>query len=147
MLVCVVDRVFDGGEGSGKKPRLTVDTSRDCQPLCEALSSNESFTSSFIGEEREGESCAIDTVFFPESDCHHGDARQPLPSSGLSAYLEDIDSEEELDEMDGPSPFNDPADRPHGKDGLLVMMDKLDRDVTVVEQRILRLEKKQVGVV
>lgn len=27
------------------------------------------------------------------------------------------------------------------------MMDRLDRDITVVEQRILRLEKKQVGVV
>ena len=53
LFVCVIDRVFDGGEG--KKPRLTVDTSRDCQPLCEALSSNESFTSSFIGEREEGE--------------------------------------------------------------------------------------------
>lgn len=63
LFVCVIDRVFDGGEG--KKPRLTVDTSRDCQPLCEALSSNESFTSSFIGEREEGEGAravAIDTV-------------------------------------------------------------------------------------
>lgn len=32
-----------------KKPRLIVDTSRECQPLCEALSSNESFSSGHIG--------------------------------------------------------------------------------------------------
>lgn len=36
-------------EISLKRPRLTVDTSRETQPLCEALSSNESFLSSLGG--------------------------------------------------------------------------------------------------
>lgn len=39
----------DDLEFIGKRPRLTVDTSMNCQPLCEALSSSESFMSSSQG--------------------------------------------------------------------------------------------------
>ena len=52
IMLCVIVNTFFcriPEDGASKRPRLTVDTSRDCQPLCEALSSNESFTSNFIG--------------------------------------------------------------------------------------------------
>ena len=53
-----VNENLDNGEQDGtedevefvsKRPRLTVDTSINCQPLCEALSSSESFMSSSQG--------------------------------------------------------------------------------------------------
>lgn len=66
---------------------------------------------------------------------------------GLSAYLEDIVSDEELDEIEATPPTNaESGHHLHGKDELLTMMDKVDRDITLIEQMIQSLEKKQVGV-
>ncbi len=60
---------------------------------------------------------------------------------GLSAYLEDIDSDEELDEIVATPPTND---KPRGKDELLSLMDQVDQDITTTEQRLMTLENKQV---
>ena len=63
-------------------------------------------------------------------------------TSGLSAYLEDIVSDEELDEIIATPPTDD---RPRGKDELLLLMDQVDFDITSIEQRIITLENKQVN--
>lgn len=125
-----------------KKPCLMVDTSRDCQPLCEALSSNESFISS-ITESHDSEPV-------PPSSC------PPVSTSGLSAYLEDIVSDEDpmLDDMETTPPPQDshtpPPPSMHemecqrpSKEELLTMMEKVDSDISNVEQRILTLEKRE----
>lgn len=70
----------------------------------------------------------------------------PVPASGLSAYLEDIDSDEELDEIE-PSVKEEETSKPHGKDDLLSMMDKVDREIASIEQRISSLEAKQASFV
>lgn len=149
-----LSRLKSTDEYSNKKPRLIVDTSRECQPLCEALSSNESFSSGHIGKPYYKEliccvktfSC-IDNENFNKPDGCEG-AWQPVPSSGLSAYLEDIDSDEELDEIEPlPSVKEEESTKPQGKDDLLVMMDKVDRDIASIEQRISSLEAKQASLV
>ena len=71
-------------------------------------------------------------------------------ASGLSAYLEDIVSDEEpLEEPPPPSspqtskgpPASDPA---RSKEELLQLMERVDREITSTEQQITVLEKRQV---
>lgn len=79
-------------------------------------------------------------------------------TSGLSAYLEDIVSDEEplLDDVETTPPPNESNTPPPessitewvesspSKEELLQMMEKVDRDITAIEQQISVLEKRQV---
>lgn len=75
----------------------------------------------------------------------------PITGSNLSAYLEDIVSDEEpLDEATPPQSKTPPPSSPVSKwavesktkEELLLMMETLDRDIATVEQQISLLEKQ-----
>lgn len=67
-------------------------------------------------------------------------------ASGLSAYLEDIVSDEEPLEEPPASPQATPtvSDSARSKEELLQLMERVDREITTAEQQITILEKKQV---
>lgn len=87
----------------------------------------------------------------------------PLPSQGpgLSAYLEDIESDEGdlmVDDDEKPlgtpppevAPPTPPAtsgglNSQHSKEQLLQKMETVDRDITATEEQISTLQKRQVG--
>lgn len=79
------------------------------------------------------------------------DSTTPV-ASGLSAYLEDIISDEEpLEETTPPGAAKTPPppqlDTPtlRSKEELLQLMERVDRDITSIEQQISVLEKRQVS--
>jgi hypothetical protein len=122
--------VLESYDRSNKRPRLTVDTTY--QSLCEALSSNESMFNSPGG----------------------GDV-EPQVASSLSAYLEDIVSDEEpIEEATPPHdgsktpPPSSPSStkwtthETMSKEELLLTVEKIDRDITSIEQQITSLEKQ-----
>ena len=66
-----------------------------------------------------------------------------MMGAGLSAYLEDIVSDEEpmmSDDMDTTPPPSLPT-----KDELLQMMEKVDRSIATVEQQISILQRRHVS--
>lgn len=70
-----------------------------------------------------------------------------IPSVHYSAYLEDILSDEEPMLDDTPPPKTPPTSVKEGcsKEELLVMMERVDRDISTTEQQISLLEKRKVS--
>ena len=81
----------------------------------------------------------------PATDAGGGHPSPPTAgaASGLSAYLEDIVSDEDpmTDDMD----TTPPTSHLPSKDELLQMMEKVDRSIATVEQQISILQRRHVS--
>lgn len=123
-----------------KRPRLYVDVSRRTSTSFDTPNSADSVASSNFSNATSNAMPSMDS---------------PAPGSpqgtGLSAYLEDIDSDDDTllrDEEDEKSPEKVPEKlsspgRP-SKEELLQMMERVDRDIAATEGQIAALQKKQV---
>ena len=127
-----------------KRPRLYVDISRRASMQFDTPNSADSSVSSNF------ESATSVTAQPIDSPAHS----PPMQGTGLSAYLEDIDSDDDTllrDEEEEKEPVKTPPEpsssgspkRP-SKEELLQMMERVDRDIAATESQIAALQKKQV---
>lgn len=124
-----------------KRPRLFVDVSRQAPSQVDTPNSADSVASS----------SNLGSVI--STGAQNVESSPPPQVTGLSAYLEDIDSdddimrEEEDEKPQAKSPKEPPSASPGKptKDELLQMMERVDRDIAANEGQMAILQKKLVG--
>ena len=128
-----------------KRPRLYVDVSRRASMQFDTPNSADSSVSSNFETTPPVTAQPIDSPALTP----------PMQGPGLSAYLEDIDSDDDTllrDEEEEREPTKTPPEpstsvspkRPT-KEELLQMMERVDRDIAAMESQITALQKKQVS--
>ncbi|KAL5477634.1 hypothetical protein EMCRGX_G024455 [Ephydatia muelleri] len=119
-----------------KRPRLFIDISRHDGVLTEAPNSAESSVSSSCGGGLSGGAAPARAALL-----------SPTQGPGLSAYLEDINSDDDIQDdeerVKKSSPQGQGASGKQTKEELLQMMDRVDRDIAATESQIAALLKKK----
>ena len=124
-----------------KRPRLFVDVSRQASSQFDTPNSADSVASS----------SNLGSVI--STGAQNMESSPPPQVTGLSAYLEDIDSDDDImrEEEDEKPPAKSPVEPPSAspgkptKDELLQMMERVDRDIAANEGQMAILQKKLVG--
>ena len=126
-----------------KRPRLYVDVTRRASSQFDAPNSADSVASSsnFGSVTSAGAQNMEPIVFSP-----------PPQVTGLSAFLEDIDSDDDIvkDEEEEKSLVKSPLEPPStspgrpSKEEFLMMMERVDRDIAASEGQMASLQKKHV---